>query len=66
MQRFAVKKSLIETMRIMSVGDRISVKNGEFRIYSARNAASKLKKEGYSFDVTEKGNPDGFTIIRIN
>lgn len=57
--------SLMETLRSfeIGVGNLFSIR--DYKIQAVRNAASKLKKEGFDFLVTEKGMIDQFIVTRL-
>jgi len=59
------QKSLTETLRTLKLGVWAEIGNKEYRPYSVRMAISKLKKEGFSFECTEKGCIDYIKVCRI-
>ena len=59
---FVTKKSLTGTLANMSVKEVIEINIKDFKEYSIRNAAIKLKKKGYLFSVSSAGRIDSNEI----
>lgn len=68
--RILVKKiksrELAETLRNMTVGSELHIKEKEFRISSVYNACHRLRREGYNYICSAKRNIDGCIVTRIN
>ena len=66
MQNFVVKKSLIDTLRALAVGESIYIKTRDFKTQSAQNAKRRLRKEGINIAISERGLVDEFRVERLN
>lgn len=62
---FVTKKSLIGTLANMSVKEVTEINIKDFKEYSIRNAAIKLKKKGYLFSVSSAGRIDTTAVMRL-
>ena len=62
---FVTKKSLIGTLANMFVKEVIEINIKDFKEYSIRNAAIKLKKKGYLFSVSSAGRIDTTAVMRL-
>lgn len=66
--RILVKKiksrELAETLRNMTVGSELHIKEKEFRISSVYNACHRLRREGYNYTCSAKRNIDGCIVTR--
>lgn len=59
--KIVLKDSLIG----MAIGDTLIVTNRQFKSNVVRTMATRLKNEGYLFDVSDKGRIDDTVIIRL-
>lgn len=66
MQNFVTKKSLIETLRRMRVGERVRIKEKDFKFSSVRTAKYVLKKEGVDIDVSVAGLIGECEVVRLS
>lgn len=64
--KFITKKSLIDTIRGLKVGERMRIKSKDFKFASVRTAKYVLRKEGIDINVSEKGMIDECEVIRLN
>jgi hypothetical protein len=63
---FEYKKTLIGTLRKLSLGEHIVIQNRDFKSAQVRIAASLLKRrEQYEFKVSEAGRIDNVIVTRI-
>lgn len=65
MQEFVMKKNLTETFRRMEVGSKMRIKTSDFKIGTARSAASRLKQKGILVKVSEKDLIDEYEVERL-
>lgn len=65
MANFVVKKSLIETLRTMQIGESMRIKRREFKVTAVRTAKDRLKKEGIFVKVSEAGMIDECEVTRL-
>ncbi len=65
MQNFVTKKSLIGTLRELKVGEKMRIKNKDFKYCSVRTTKYLLEKEGIIINVTERGMIDECEVERI-
>lgn len=66
MQEFISKKSLTETLKRMKKGDRIIVKNKDFKIDAGYSAKYRLRKKGIDIKISQAGMIDEWEAIRLN
>lgn len=66
MTNFVVKKSLIETLRTMKIGESMRIKRREFKVTAVRTAKDRLKKEGIFIKVSEAGMIDECEVTRLD
>lgn len=66
MANFVVKKSLIETLRTMKIGESMRIKRREFKVTAVRTAKDRLKKEGIFIKVSEAGMIDECEVTRLD
>lgn len=59
--KIVLKDSLIG----MPVGDTLTIKNRQFKSNVVRTIATRLKNEGYTFDVSDKGRIDDVIVTRL-
>lgn len=63
--KFKTKIVLKDSLVGMSVGDTLTIKNRQFKSTSIRTVATRLKNEGYIFDVSDKGRIDDTVVTRL-
>ena len=56
------KKSLIETLKSLTVNEPRLFSNKDFKIQPARQTISNLRKNGYEFIITEEGLVDSYIV----
>lgn len=67
MVKIKKRQTLVGQLRVMPVGDSAVIiphKTG-YTSQRVREAISRMKKEGYLFECTEKGLPDGIRVTRL-
>ena len=57
--------SLTETLKNLEIGVGNLFSTRDYKVQPVRNTASKLKKQGYDFAVTESGMVDQFIVTRL-
>ena len=62
---FVAFSPVIGTLANMSVKEVIEIDIKDFKEYSIRNAAIKLKKKGYLFSVSSAGRIDTTAVMRL-
>lgn len=63
---FKTKKSLIDTLRFLKVGECVNIANKDFKFCSVRNAKYQLRREGIEIDVSERGLIGECKVTRLN
>jgi hypothetical protein len=67
MKKFSTKKVLSLTLLNLKPGERIEIKNREFKIGTVRQTVSRTnrnKSQGTKLMCSEVGNPDGIYVWR--
>jgi hypothetical protein len=62
---FKTKILLKDTLRELPVKGTIAIKNRMFKTATIRTAANKMKKEGFIFEVSDKGRIDDTIVTRL-
>ena len=63
---FEYKKCLWATLRKISLGESVVIKNTDFKVGLVRTAASNLKRrEGFIFTVSDAGRIDDVVVTRL-
>lgn len=56
---------LKDSLREMPIHGFVVIKNKQFKANTIRTTATKLKSEGFEFDVSDKGRIDDVVVTRI-
>lgn len=67
MVKIKKRNTLIGQLRDMSIGDsaEIAFRKTGYHPHRIREVVSRLKKEGFLFECTEKGLADGIRVTRL-
>lgn len=63
--KLKTKILLKDSLREMPVSGTLIIKNRQFKTAVIRTTATDLKKEGYQFDVSDKGRIDDVIVTRL-
>lgn len=63
--KFKTKNLLKETLREIPLHRSFAIKRNDFKPSVVRNAATKLKAEGYLFEVSEEERVDDVVVKRL-
>ena len=64
--KFKTKILLKDSLREMPIGSKLTIKNRQFKASVVRTKTTDLKcKEGYLFDVSDRGMIDEVVVTRI-
>lgn len=63
--KLKTKILLKDSLREMPVRGRLTIKNRQFKIATVRTTVTALKKEGYVFEVSERGRIDEVVVVRL-
>lgn len=63
--KLKTKIILKDSLRDMPIHGFVVIKNKQFKANTIRTTATKLKSEGFEFDVSDKGRIDDVVVTRI-
>lgn len=63
--RLKTKILIRDSMREMPIGSVLTIKNTQAKAGAVRTTACDLKKEGFLFEVSDKGRIDDVIVTRI-
>lgn len=63
--KLKTKIILKDSLREMPIHGFVIIKNRQFKANTIRTTATALKKEGFEFDVSDKGRIDDVIITRL-
>lgn len=63
--KLKTKILLKDSLRSMPVKGTLVIKNRQFKVSSVRTTVTAMKKEGYLFDVSDKGRIDDVVVTRL-
>lgn len=63
--KFKTKILLKDTLKDLPVKESMTISNRTFKTATIRNAANSLKREGFIFEVSDKGRIDDTVVTRL-